>query len=263
MNTTWDDLITAAITAADTTGKPVAEVSLDAIARQAGISRATLFRRIGTRQALDDAIRASGVDPGGRSDVRTRATTAAADLIEAGGLAAMTLEAVAARADCSVQALHSQLGGREGLLRATLERFTPLPRVEAAFTKPPADLASGARLVYGIVFDTIEERRALLIALIAEASTRPDGPLARYLLETYLPRVFGLLGEWLQGEMLAGRIRPMPLPVLLQFFAAPIGFHAISRPLISSARGIAPLDRNEVIELLTDAFLRAVTPDSR
>lgn len=260
MSTTLDDLVTAAIDAAEAAGTPVAEVSLDAIARQAGISRATLFRRIGTRQALDEALRASGVDPGGRPDVRARATAAAAEIIEMGGLAAMTLEAVATRADCSVQALHSQLGGRDGLLQATLERFTPLPRIEASFEEPPADLATGARLVYGIVFDTIEERRALLIALIAEAATRTDGPPARYLLENYLPRVFGVLGVWLGAEMEAGHLRPLPLPVLLQLFAAPIALHAISRPLIRPASGAPPPDREEVIDILTDAFIRAVAP---
>lgn len=261
MNTITDDLIQAAIETAAAAGKPVADVSLDAIARRAGISRATLFRRIGTRQALDDAIRASGVDPGGRPDVRARATAAAADLIEEGGLAAMTLDAVATRAGCSVQALHSQLGGRDGLLQATLERFTPLPRVEAAFTGPSPDLETGTRLIYGIVFDAVEERRALLIALIAEAATRPDGPPARYLLENYLPRAFGTIGVWLHGQIAAGAVRPLPHPVLLQLFAAPIGFHAISRPLIRPATGEPPPDRDEVIEQLTQAFIRAVSPE--
>jgi AcrR family transcriptional regulator len=260
MNAIADDLITAAIDAAEAAGKPVADVSLDAIARQAGISRATLFRRIGTRAALDAAVRASGVDLGGRPDVRSRATAAAADLIEEAGLAAMTLEAVAARAECSVQALHSQLGGREGLLQATLERFTPLPRVEAAFTGAPPDLETGTRLVYGIVFDTVEARRALLIALIAEAATRPESPSARYLLENYLPRAFGTIGVWLQKQIEAGTVRPLPRPVLLQLFAAPIGFHAISRPLIGPATGAPPPDRDEVIDQLTQAFIRAVSP---
>lgn len=261
MNAMTDDLIQAAIDAAEAAGRPVAEISLDAIARQAGISRATLFRRIGTRAALDAAVRASGVDPGGRPDVRSRATAAAADLIEQGGLAAMTLDAVAARAECSVQALHSQLGGRDGLLQATLERFTPLPRVEAAFTGSPPDLESGTRLVYGIVFDAVEERRSLLIALIAEAATRPEGTPARYLLENYLPRAFGTIGAWLQGQIAVGAVRPLPIPVLLQLFAGPIGFHAISRPLIRPATGASPPDRDEVIDLLTQAFIRAVSPE--
>ena len=96
-NRRWDELIAAARMASETAGLPLAEISLDEIARQAGLSRATLFRRIGSRAALDDAIRAAGIDPGGRPDVRERATDAAADLIEESGLAALTLEAVA---DC-------------------------------------------------------------------------------------------------------------------------------------------------------------------
>jgi hypothetical protein len=135
-----------------------------------------------------------------------------------------------------------------------------LHRVEAALAKPPANLTEGARLIYGVVFDAVDDRRALLIALIAEAATRPDGPAARYLLENYLPRVFGVLGVWLRTEMEAGHLRPMPLPLLLQLFAAPIALHAISRPMIRPATGAPPPDREEVIEILTDAFIRAVSP---
>src|SRR5687767_14674423 len=127
--TTWDVIVRAATDEATESGRDVADVSLDAVARRAGISRATLYRRIGSRRALDDAVRASGVDPGGRPDVRARATAAAADLIEEGGLAALTLEAVAARADCSLPALYGTFGGRDGLLRETFERFSPLPRI--------------------------------------------------------------------------------------------------------------------------------------
>src|SRR5687767_12415034 len=148
--TVWSDIVEAARQAAAATGRDVADVALAEIARRAGISRATLYRRIGSRQALDDAVRAAGFDPGGRPDVRERATAAAADLIEAGGLTALTMEAVAARAECSIPALYSQLGGREGLLAATFERYSPLPLVEATFANPPEDLEDGIRRLYEI-----------------------------------------------------------------------------------------------------------------
>src|SRR5918999_658278 len=143
--TVWSDIVEAATEAAAASGRDVADVPLDEIARRAGISRATLFRRIGSRQALDDAVRAAGVDPGGRPEVRARATAAAADLIEEGGLAALTLEAVAARADCSVPALYSQLGGREGLLAAVFDRYSPPPRLVQFFSTESPGLEEGIR----------------------------------------------------------------------------------------------------------------------
>ena len=68
------EVVDAALRAAETLGRDVADVPLVAIAREAGMSRSTLVRRLnGTRQLLDDAVRAAGVEPGGRPPVRERA----------------------------------------------------------------------------------------------------------------------------------------------------------------------------------------------
>ena len=256
--TVWSGIIEAAREAAAAGGVDIADIPLDEIARRAGISRATLYRRIGSRRALDAAVRAAGFDPGGRPDVRERATAAAADLIEEGGLTALTMEAVAVRADCSVPALYSQLGGREGLLAAVFDRYSPPPRLEQLFAGEPPELEDGIRRIYEIVFDAIEERRTLLIALIADAATRPDGPTARFLLGGYLPRVLGTVGAWLTGQVAAGRLRPLPLPLLLQLLIAPIVMHSASRPFVRRVLGPEVPSRDEVVEILTQAYLRAV-----
>ena len=76
------DVVEAALRAAENLGRDVADVPLIAIAREAGISRSTLVRRLnGSRQLLDDAVRAAGVEPGGRPPVRERAIQAAGTLI--------------------------------------------------------------------------------------------------------------------------------------------------------------------------------------
>jgi AcrR family transcriptional regulator len=256
--TSWDHIVRAASEAAEAAGSEIADVSLDEIARRAGISRATLYRRIGSRQALDDAVRARGIDPGGRDNVRTRATAAVAVLISERGLATMTLEAVAARAECSVQALYAQFGGRDELLLATIERYSPLPRIEADFANPPADLEEGVRRIYGIMFDVIDQNPALLVALIADAASRPSGPIARYLIGEYLPRALGTVGAWLAVQTANGLVRQMPLPLLVSLLMAPIGFHVLSRPLVVNVTGQDAPSREEVVETLAAAFLRAV-----
>src|SRR5262245_62388288 len=110
------DVVAAALRAAEKLGKDVADVPVTMIAAEAGISRSTLLRRFGgSRTALNDAVRAAGVDPGGSPPVRDRAIDAAAELISESGLAAATLEAVATRAGCSVYSLHTVFGGRDKL----------------------------------------------------------------------------------------------------------------------------------------------------
>ncbi|MGH3637310.1 MAG: TetR/AcrR family transcriptional regulator, partial [Mycobacterium sp.] len=153
--TVTDDLVQAALRAARALGKDVADVPVIAIARQAGISRSTLIRRLGgTRAALDRAVRASGVDPGGQAPVRTRALDAAADLIETSGLAAVTLEAIAIRAGCSVNSLYGAFGGRDELLRALFERHSPLLQIEDFFDSDRGDLPTTVRRLYGMIAHT-------------------------------------------------------------------------------------------------------------
>ena len=254
----WDELIKVAEAASQATGLPIAEVPLDEIARHAGISRATLYRRIGSRAALEEAVRAAGIDPGGRSDVRERATEAAADLIEEGGLVALTLEAVAERADCSVRALHTQLGGREGLLAAVFERFSPLPRIERALSGDRLTLNQGLRAIYSTILDTVLARPGLLAAVVADVAFRPDGPTAEYVRSSYLPRVTNVVVPWLEGLVKSGEVRPLPIPLLIQLMVGPIGAHVFLGPVLARTAGLQPPSREEVCDGLIDAFMRAV-----
>ena len=258
METIPTGVVEAAIAEARETGQDVADVPLAAIARRVGVSRATLFRRIGSRRALEAAVRAAGVEPGGRPEVRERAVAAAAAIVRERGLAALTLDGVAAAAGCSVPALHSQLGGREGLLAALFERYSPLPQLEQIVSGPPPSLAAGVRAIYAAAFDAATAEPRLIQAVLADAIGRPGGPAARYVTGTYLPRVVASVGRWLAAEVAAGRCRPLPLPLLGQLLFAPMGLHATTRPLVEAVTGMPSPPREEVIELLTQAFCRAV-----
>lgn len=256
--TEWAEIVQAATEIAERQGGDIADVSLDDIAERVGISRATLYRRIGNRQRLNEAIREAGLDPGGRGDVRERAINAVAAIITEGGFSAYTLEAVAARAHCSVPALHAQLGGRDALLTATFERFSPLPRIEQALAQRPASLEEGVRRIYTIAFDTATSRPKLLAAVIADALSRMDGPTARYLVTTYIPRVMATVGVWLGELRAAGLVRPVPISMLLQLLIAPIALHAPTRELIAGLSPEPLLPRDETIETFTQAYVRAV-----
>ena len=251
------DIATAAIAAARESGRGVAAIPLAEIAARLGISRATLQRRIGSRQALHAAVRAAGVDPGEQPDVRERAVQAAAAIVRREGLGALTLERVAAAAGCSVPALHLQLGGREGLLIALFERFGPLVSAERLLTTPPATFRDSVRAIYCLLFDAVAAEPRLFGALLADALARPDGPGAALICDTVRPRVLGSVGRWLSGEVAAGRCRPLPLPMLVQFLGAPMALHAATRELVAGLRPADLRSREETIELFTDAYCRA------
>lgn len=259
-----DDLVQAALRAARTLGKDVADVPVIAIAREAGISRSTLIRRLGgTRVALDAAVRAAGIDPGGQAPVRTRALDAAAALLETSGLAATTLEAIAIQAQCSVNTLYTTFGGRDELLRALFERHSPLLAIEDFFDNDGDrdDLPATVRALYGLITGTLNREPRVAAAILAETLARPDSPAVQNLLGHNAPRLLGSLGAWLTGQITAGRIRDdLALPLLYQLLIAPIAVHMLVRPAIPVVPGMDLPDLDTVCHTFTGAFVRAVTP---
>ncbi|WP_026122361.1 TetR/AcrR family transcriptional regulator [Nocardiopsis halotolerans] len=256
------DLVSAALRASDNLGKDVADVSLVAIADEAGVSRSTLLRRVGgSRRALDEAVRASGVDPGGQRPVRERAVESAARLISEQGLAATTLEAVAASAGCSVHSLYAAFGGRDELLRAVFERYTPILDVEEALAAPEEDLSSRVHGIYRMLGTRLSREPRVLPAVLADVFARPEGPTVDLLARFFFPRMLAGVGGWLAGEVAAGRIRDLPVPLLIQQLISPVALHFMMRPALGRVPGIEFPDAEEVYTTFADAFLRAVATE--
>lgn len=258
-NPVGHDLVQAALRAARNLGRDVADVPVIAIAREAGVSRSTLIRRLGgSRGSLDAAVRAAGVDPGGQAPVRTRALDAAATLIDNSGLTAATLEAIAAATPCSVHSLYAVFGGRDELLRALFERHSPLLHIEDFFDDDHGDLPTTVRSLYDLIVHTLDREPRVAPALLAEALARPDSPAIRTLLAHNAPRLLASLGAWLAGEIQAGHIRDVPLPLLIQQLLAPIVIHMLLRPTASYVAGIELPDLDATCASFADNFLRAV-----
>ncbi|SHJ22775.1 DNA-binding transcriptional regulator, AcrR family [Nocardiopsis flavescens] len=257
-----DDLVDAAIRAAGRTGRDVADVPLIEIAREAGLSRSTLLRRLGGRRGpLDAAVRAAGVDPGGRPPVRDRAVDAVARLLDEVGLAATTMEAVASAADCSVHSLYAAFGSRDDLLAEVFERYSPLSGVEAFLADPGEDLAAAVRGVHLVLARAFLSGPRVFPALLSDVFARPTGPTRDLLAARFFPRALAALGGWMAAEVAAGRVRDLPLPLLVQQLVAPVVVHFALRPALTGVPGIGFPDVEETCAVFSDAFLRAAATD--
>ena len=257
-------IVQAAMAEAEATGTPVAELSLDRIARRAGLSRSTVYRRVRTRRALDEAVRAAGGDPGSRIGVRERAIAAATELIVADGVAALTVDAVTRRVGCAATSVYAAFGDREGLLAAVFDRHAPLPVVEdllAADSRPFADFESGVCAIYTAVFDSVADDTAVLQALFAEILAKPNGIGTQFFRERILPRIASTVGAWLDEQISAGRCVNLPLELLIPLLIAPISVHLLARPRLIAAGQAVP-DRHTVIEAMTSAFCGATATTS-
>jgi AcrR family transcriptional regulator len=200
--------------------------------------------------------------------VRTRALDAAAELIGSSGLAAATLEAIAARAHCSVHSLYASFGGRDELLRALFERHSPLLQIEDFFDGDHgdhSDLPATVRHLYGLIADTLNREPRVAPALLAETLARPDSPAIQNLLGHNAPRLLAAVGGWLTKEVQAGRIRDLPLQLLIQQLIAPIAVHMLVRPAVPQLPGLELPDLDNVCDTFTDTFLRAagIAPRNR
>ncbi|MGU3585660.1 TetR/AcrR family transcriptional regulator [Rhodococcus sp. C26F] len=259
-------LLDAAQQAARELGRDVAEVPLVEIAKRAGISRSTLLRRLGgTRSALDEALRAAGIDPGGQQPVRERAVEAGAHLISRLGLASATLESVAAEAGCSVYSLYSTFGGRTGLLQAVFERFRPTLPIDAD-TDLGDDPVAVMTEVYLRIADAWTREPRVLPAMLAEVLANPHDPTIAELVEYIVPRspVMEVL-DWIEGQVAAGRLRDLPRLLLLQQLMGPLLIHVLLRPHAARATGIALPDLERTCAIFAENFVRAVVirPDGR
>jgi AcrR family transcriptional regulator len=240
-------------------GRPLERLTLAEIARLAGISRATLMRRIGSRGELERAAQAAGVSLSPVASVRDRAAAAAAELIETGGLAGLTIDAVAERAGCSVPAVYRVFENRDGLLLEVFRRYTPVGRIVEALTPAPRDLAGAVRAIYRAHVSAWGDRPALVRALLADLAGNAEGSVRRVLLRGFPRRVLPLVFDVYARAVAAGESRPYPLPIFMPLIAAPLMAHIATRDLVSGLMPLPPWE--ETIELLADAACRAVAPD--
>jgi len=257
------DVVEAALRAAANLGRDVADVPLIAIAREAGMSRSTLVRRLnGSRRPLDDAVRAAGVEPGGRPPVRERAVLAAASLISDRGLATVSLEAVAVQANCSVHSLYAVFGGRDQLLRAVFDRYGPIVDFDKVIADPGTDLSETVHRIFRLLAETFSREPRVAPAIFAEVLARPTGPLVQALTQYTAPRMLATLGRWLTAEIAAGRIRDIPVPLLFHQMIAPIAMHAMMRPAVENLPEVDLPELHDACAVFADAFLLgAATPE--
>jgi hypothetical protein len=95
-------------------------------------------------------------------------------------------------------------------------------------------------------------------AMLAEGLARPTEPAVVALLQYHVPRMLAGVGQWLAGEVTAGRVRDLPLPLLIQQMLAPIAIHTMVRPAAVNLPEIELPDLDQACVVFADNFLRAV-----
>lgn len=234
--------------------------TVDDFAQAAGVSKTSFYRAFGSRAAMLEALGLAQTPA-----ARERILRLALEMVGARGLAALSMDELAERADVSRATLYRLFPGKPALFTALVHAYTPLDPVvtvvnERQAEPPEVVMPEVARSIYRTVVGGVEDRTGLMRALFAEVtSLAPDAEEAT---RDAIVKVVGALAGYVLAQMAAGRLRQMHPLLALQSFIGPIFFHLMTRRAAATVLGVE-MDEEQAVTELAEAWLRAMRIEER
>jgi AcrR family transcriptional regulator len=220
------------------------------IAGRAGVSRATFYRHFGSRDRLLESVALEPQPP-----AETRILTAARDMLLRHSLDELSMDELAAAAGVSRGTLYRLVPGKAALLKRLIEVYSPFEAVRAIIAEhgdEPPDVVFPmiGRAIVGVAGERQGLMRAIFHEVTANAQTLDGmGPL--------FAQTLGLLAQYIDRQITAGRIHPMHPILALQTFIGPIFFHLMTRPIIERVVGL-PMEPEPAVDALVAASLEGL-----
>lgn len=230
---------------AEDAGAPVA-----VIAGRAGVSRATFYRHFGSRERLLQSVALEPQPP-----AEARILAAARDMLLRHSLDELSMEDLATAAGVSRGTLYRIVPGKAALLKRLIEVYSPFETVRAIVAEhadepPEVVFPLIGRAIVGVAGERLGLMRAIFHEVTANGETLDGmGPL--------FAQTIGLLAQYMDRQIAAGRIRPMHPLLALQMFIGPIFFHLMTRPMIERIVGL-PMDPEAAVDELVAASLEGL-----
>ncbi|MCC6166913.1 MAG: TetR family transcriptional regulator [Caldilineaceae bacterium] len=248
-------------TAARLLAEPGDGLTMERLAAASGLSRATLYRRFGSRRALvQRLIRERGLSAGDllAPDVRTRVLQAARALFGREGFAAATVEQIAQEADVGPATIYRHFGSKEALVQAFIQASAPRRRLRELAATRNGDLEEDLTALAGAALQFMHDNRDLFQLALQDGAT---AVALRHRLQSVEGRSAHALAGYIERQMAAGRLRAGdPFELALSFLGMMFG-HA----LLGVQFYDHPLDDPEqVARCLTRLFLHgaALSPEA-
>jgi AcrR family transcriptional regulator len=224
-------------------------LTLDAVAAALRVSRATVVRRCGSRQALLDALAEGGVDVGDRAEARTRILQAARVVFGRSGFEAASIDKIAEEARVAPATVYRHFGDKDGLVAAFLEITSPRSQVRAVLAQKTGDLRRDLERVATAMLTHVRKDEASVRLVFIEALRgTPLLPRVRAMSPSRtIDALRALLAEHLPPE------RAAEAQDLAQSFAGLLLSFGFIGPLFGAPPPIAPEERARFI---TNLFLR-------
>ena len=227
--------------------------SVQEVARTAGISRATFYRHFRSRA---DLIRELAVDPDPAT--RDRVLETALDLVGRHGLAALSMDDLAATAGVSRATVYRLFPGKPALFREVVRAFSPLEAVVETLDRlqdrPPDQVMPAIAMAAA---RSLRGRMGVVRAVFMEVSGH--GPDTADAVEYVFTRGLSAVIGYVMAQMAAGSLRQMHPLLALQSFIGPILFHLMTRELVEERLGLDVALEDAVSQLAT-SWVRAMRP---
>ncbi|MCY1078651.1 TetR/AcrR family transcriptional regulator [Archangium lansingense] len=230
--------------------------TMDDLAREAGLSRATLYRQAGSREAVLAALSEQGVEVGKRVDVRDRILAACRAVFTRAGFEAATLEDIAREAGVGPATVYRQFGDKAGLISAFAGHIGPRRAMQEVALRPTGDLRADLERAAATVIRYAAEDLDLLKLAILERMR--GGPWAELLKDSPV-RAQTMLIRLLKSYAASGALGPNDPQRMAQAFAGML-FAFFARPLLEG--GPMP-DPEETARFITHVFLDGLASTPR
>lgn len=179
-------------------------LSMERLAERTGLSRATLYRHVGSKAQLLARLAREGDPDLAPLETRERVLQAARRVLGREGIAAATMEHIAAEAGVGVATVYRLFGSKEELLRAFSEEAVPRAEVQRLALHPTEDVAADLEAIVRVLLGFFYENRDVVrMALLGNEAER------RYLrrLRQDAHTSLDYLAAYLRSQIDAGRLK--------------------------------------------------------
>jgi AcrR family transcriptional regulator len=238
------------------------ELSIQAVAAEAGVSRQTVHHYFGGARGLRAALAAEGlaVDSAADEPTRERLVEAAIRLMSRPGGDLASIEAIAAEAGMTKGAVYHHFADRAELLRAVARRVSPVDEMRAQI-EPTAELPArdGLVVIARAYYSAMRSRADIIRNLAANSSRDPE--LAGVVMSEIIGQGAPLLLGWFALQVSRGRLRPVDPTLVIQALFGPVFLLVTLGPAVFdeiARAGVHPAIDN--VEAYVDLLLRGIAP---
>ena len=233
------------------------DFTMDKLSDATGVSRATLYRRFSSREAILQRLvdeHAIDIEELLLPDIPTRIVQATGVALNRAGFAGVTVEKIAQEAGVGPATVYRHFGSKDALIEAFIRTNSPRQILRGLAANAASDLEADLVLLATTMFEFMRDNRGL-VSIFAFENQGSEEYLAK--IRASQGRTVYMLAEYLAGHMALGNLQQGDSFALALCFIGSlfgvglIGPQSYNQPVT---------DIESVARLVTQLFLHGIAP---